>query len=162
MLFTSKFCSPIGSIRFVSTQANLKQIILPTQSLSPSLNYDLESKEIPFLLQCAEQLEEYFIGKRKVFSLPLDPEGTPFQVKAWMALRTINYGETVTYGQQAKVIGVPNGARPVGSANALNPLPIILPCHRVIGSDGKLRGYAGGSDLLHIKEFLINHERANL
>ena len=77
-------------------------------------------------------------------------------------LVSINYGETVTYGQQAKAIGVPNGARPVGSANALNPLPIILPCHRVIGSDGKLRGYAGGSDLLYIKEYLINHERANL
>ena len=161
MLFTSKFSSPIGSIRFVSTADNLKQVILPTQSLSAKLSHDLESKEIPLLLQCAEQLEDYFLGKRKVFSLPLEPEGTPFQVKAWMALCSINYGETVTYGQQAKAIGVPSGARPVGSANALNPLPIILPCHRVIGSDGKLRGYAGGTDQLHIKEFLINHERAN-
>ena len=162
MLFTSKFPSPIGSLRFISTEANLKQIILPTQSLSSRLSHDLYSKEIPILLKCAEQLEEYFTGKRKVFSIPLEPEGTLFQVKAWMALRTINYGETATYGQQAKVVGVPNGARPVGSANALNPLPIILPCHRVIGSDGKLRGYAGGSDLLYIKEYLINHERANL
>ena len=162
MLFTSKFSSPIGSIRFVSTADNLKQVILPTQSLSAKLSHDLESKEIPILLKCAEQLEEYFIGKRKVFSLPLEPEGTLFQVKAWMALSTIKYGETATYGEQAKVVGVPNGARPVGLANALNPLPIILPCHRVIGSDGKLRGYAGGPDLLHVKEFLINHERANL
>ena len=162
MLFTSKFSSPIGSIRFVSTEDNLKQVILPTQSLSSRLSHDLEFKEIPLLLQCAEQLEDYFLGKRKVFSLPLEPEGTPFQVKAWMSLCSINYGETVTYGQQAKAIGVPNGARPVGSANALNPLPIILPCHRVIGSDGKLRGYAGGTDQLYIKEFLINHERANL
>ena len=162
MLFTSKFCSPIGSIRFVSTADNLKQVILPTQSLSARLSHDLESKEIPLLLQSAEQLEDYFLGKRKVFSLPLEPEGTPFQVKAWMSLCSINYGETVTYGQQAKAVGVPNGARPVGSAKALNPLPIILPCHRVIGSDGKLRGYSGGSDLLYIKEYLINHERANL
>ena len=161
MLFTSKFSSPIGSLRFISTEANLKQIILPTQSLSSRLSHDLESKEIPILVQCAEQLEEYFIGKRKVFSLPLEPEGTSFQVKAWKALCTIKYGETATYGQQAKVVGVPNGARAVGSANALNPLPIILPCHRVLGSDGKLRGYAGGSDLLYIKEYLIKHERAD-
>jgi methylated-DNA-[protein]-cysteine S-methyltransferase len=112
MLFTSKFPSPIGSLRFISTEANLKQIILPTQSLSSRLSHDLDSKEIPILLKCAEQLEEYFTGKRKVFSLPLEPEGTSFQVKAWMALRTINYGETATYGQQAKVVGAPNGARP--------------------------------------------------
>ena len=102
------------------------------------------------------------MGTRKKFTMPIKPEGTPFQVETWMSLRSIKYGKTVTYGQQAKIIGNPNGARAVGSANALNPLPIVLPCHRVIGSDGKLRGYAGGPDLLYIKKYLLNHEQSNL
>lgn len=162
MLYASKYLSPIGTLGLFSSETQLKQITLPTQSHSPGFIHDLELKEIPILLRCAEQLEEYFMGTRKKFTLPIKPEGTPFQVATWMSLRSIKYGKTVTYGQQAKIIGNPNGARAVGSANALNPLPIVLPCHRVIGSDGKLRGYAGGLDLLYIKKYLLNHEQSNL
>ncbi|GIS34331.1 MAG: hypothetical protein Ct9H90mP5_07800 [Acidimicrobiaceae bacterium] len=162
MLFTSKFSSPIGSIRFVSTADNLKQVILPTQSLSAKLSHDLESKEIPLLLQCAEQLEDYFLGKRKVFSLPLEPEGTPFQVKAWMALCSINYGETVKIWATSKSYW--GSKRSTTSRVGKRTEPVtnnfaVSSRHRF---RRKLRGYAGGTDQLYIKEFLINHERANL
>ena len=90
------------------------------------------------------EIYEYFIGKRKRFSLPLVLEGSDFQVKAWNLLQTIPYGETISYGDQATKLGNKNKARAVGLANGLNPISIIIPCHRVIGSDGKLTGFAGG------------------
>ena len=109
-------------------------------------------------LHCAatEQLRAYFDGKRKEFDLPLVLDGTPFQEKVWRALAEIPYGRTVSYGQLAKSIGSPKAVRAVGAANGRNPLPIVLPCHRVIGSDGKLHGYAGGLD---IKAALLDLER---
>ena len=90
------------------------------------------------------QLEEYFAKKRKAFDLPLKIKGTPFQEKVWHALMEIPYGETRTYGEIAEKIGCPKGARAVGSVNHNNPLWIVVPCHRVVGKDGKLTGYAGG------------------
>ncbi len=101
------------------------------------------------------QLNEYFSGKRTTFQISLDPKGTPFQLKVWQALRNIPYGHTVSYGQIAKAIGHPRAARAIGAANGQNPLSIIVPCHRVIGSNGKLVGYGGG---LFIKESLLTHE----
>ena len=97
------------------------------------------------LLDAAEaQLREYFAGARRTFDLPLAPHGTAFQQRVWAALRAIPYGETCTYGELAAAIGSPNASRAVGMANHRNPLPILIPCHRVIGADGSLAGYAGG------------------
>ncbi|MFM8380476.1 MAG: methylated-DNA--[protein]-cysteine S-methyltransferase, partial [Actinomycetota bacterium] len=105
------------------------------------------------------QLEEYFAGTRMDFDLPLDPEGTPFQRDVWRVLRTIPYGETISYGEQARRLGDARKARAVGAANGRNPLGIIVPCHRVIGGDGSLTGFAAGVDT---KRALLEHERRHL
>ena len=102
------------------------------------------------------QLMEYFDGRRRQFDLPLAPNGTPFQERVWKALLDIPYGETISYGELAARIGRRSASRAVGLANGSNPLPIVIPCHRVIGSNGKLTGYGGG---LAIKERLLAHER---
>jgi len=99
------------------------------------------------LVDAAEaQLAEYFAGRRRTFELALDPGGTAFQQRAWLALAEIPYGETRTYAEQARRLGLERGARAVGSANARNPLPIVIPCHRLVGAGGALTGYAGGLD----------------
>lgn len=102
------------------------------------------------------QLEEYFRGDRRVFDLPLAPRGTPFQLSVWNALLRIDYGATTSYMRVAESIGRPKAVRAVGAANGANPIPIIIPCHRVVGSGGALTGYGGG---LHIKEALLAIER---
>ena len=104
------------------------------------------------------QLEEYFAGKRKTFDIPIKLEGTPFHKKVWEALQKIPYGGTRTYGEIAKAIGSPKAARAVGGANNKNPIGIVVPCHRVIGADGSLTGYACG---LEIKKYLLDLEREN-
>lgn len=109
----------------------------------------------PVLEQAARELEEYFAGVRREFTVPLAPEGTEFQRLVWAELRKIPYGTTATYGDVAARIGKPKAAVAVGQANSRNPIPIIIPCHRVIGSGGKLVGYTGG---LHIKKMLLEVE----
>ncbi|MBR3910167.1 MAG: methylated-DNA--[Anaerotignum sp.] len=116
--------------------------------------YVLEETEL--IQSCKKQLEEYFAGKRKTFDLPLVPKGTEFQQKVWKALQEIPYGETRTYGEIAAAVGNPKGARAVGMANNKNPIGIIIPCHRVVGANGKLVGYAGGMEK---KAFLLELER---
>lgn len=116
----------------------------------------IERCATPLLEQAAQELNEYFSGRRKAFDVPLAPEGTPFQKQCWDALLQIPYGETRTYGQQAALIGNPKACRAVGMGNHRNPLPIFIPCHRVVGANGKLTGYAGG---LNIKEMLLQIER---
>lgn len=112
------------------------------------------------LLDAAEaQLREYFAGARRTFDLPLAPHGTAFQQRVWTALRAIPYGETRTYGELAAAIDSPNASRAVGMANHRNPIPIIIPCHRVIGANGTLTGYAGG---LEIKRRLLALEGINI
>ena len=96
------------------------------------------------LTRAMEQLRAYFAGELRMFDLPLAPEGTPFQLRVWRQLQEIPYGETISYGQLARMIGNPNASRAVGLANGRNPIPIVIPCHRVIGSSGKLVGYGGG------------------
>jgi methylated-DNA-[protein]-cysteine S-methyltransferase len=114
----------------------------------------------PLLDDVAAQLEAYFSGERTTFELPLDLSGTEFQRRCWLALATIPYGQTVSYGEQARRLGLgPETARAVGTANGQNPVPVILPCHRVIGADGSLTGFGGGLDL---KRFLLEHEGALL
>jgi methylated-DNA-[protein]-cysteine S-methyltransferase len=110
--------------------------------------------------ETVDQLEAYFAGELFEFDLPLDLEGTEFQRQCWLALATIPYGQTVSYGEQARRLGLgPDAARAVGAANGQNPVPLVLPCHRVIGADGSLTGFGGG---LHVKRFLLEHEGALL
>ncbi|MGF1873894.1 methylated-DNA--[protein]-cysteine S-methyltransferase [Photobacterium frigidiphilum] len=108
--------------------------------------------------QCFEQLSEYFTGVRKVFSVPLDMQGTAFQYQVWLALEQIDFGLTCSYTDIAVGVGSPKAVRAVGAANGRNPVPIIVPCHRVIGRSGKLTGYAGGIDT---KAWLLTHEGAD-
>lgn len=110
------------------------------------------------LKQAARELSEYFAGTRREFTIPLAPAGTPFQQTVWKALQTIPYGETRTYGEIAMQIGRPKACRAVGMSNHRNPISIVIPCHRVVGSDGKLTGYAGGLD---VKTLLLNLEQQN-
>ena len=114
-----------------------------------------ELLETPLIRKAHDQLDEYFKGIRKSFDLPLLFEGSEFQVKVWKALMTIDYGKTATYGDIAKLIGSPKASRAVGGANNKNKIAIIIPCHRVIGSNGNLTGYAGG---LGIKKYLLDLE----
>ena len=105
------------------------------------------------------QLAEYFAGTRRTFDLALDPAGTDFQLRAWKALRSIPFGQTISYGEQAAELGEPGAARAVGAANGRNPLSIVVPCHRVVAASGALTGFAGGLDT---KAWLLDHERAVL
>lgn len=123
---------------------------------------DFIVEETPLLKEASRQLLGYFNGTRNVFHLPIEMEGTDFERSVWKALGTIPYGETRTYSDIARMIGHPNGCRAVGRANSKNPLSIIVPCHRVIGVNGKLTGYAGGLDmkkrLLQIEGVILEDE----
>ncbi|MDT8719320.1 methylated-DNA--[protein]-cysteine S-methyltransferase [Clostridium sp. 19966] len=116
-----------------------------------------EINETALIKEAHSQLEEYFSGKRKAFKLPLLPIGTDFQQSVWKALQDIPFGETRSYGEIAKAVGNPKASRAVGMANNRNPIPIFIPCHRVIGANGKLVGYGGGLD---IKEHLLKLENS--
>lgn len=116
---------------------------------------DVAADDHATLRLAVEQLREYFAGTRTEFDVPLAAVGTPFQHRAWDALVRIPYGETVSYGEQALMLGDKNKARAVGAANGKNPIPIIVPCHRVVGSNGHLTGFAGGLDT---KAWLLDHE----
>jgi methylated-DNA-[protein]-cysteine S-methyltransferase len=115
--------------------------------------------ETPLIREAYRQLDQYLNGARRNFTLPLNPHGTVFQQSVWRALQTIPYGQTKTYGQIAAEIGNSKACRAVGLANHQNPLPILIPCHRVIGADGSLTGYEGG---LAIKQVLLELERRNM
>lgn len=108
---------------------------------------DVDIRETPLLKEAKAQLDAYFAGRLKAFELPLAPAGTEFQMKVWNVLCTIPYGETITYGQLAGRLGNANASRAVGMANSRNPLPVFIPCHRVVGTGGKLTGYTGGLDI---------------
>ena len=122
---------------------------------APGTVADVAPGDHPVLATVVRQLEEYFAGLRTEFDLPLDPSGTDFQQLVWRALRDIPYGETITYGEQAARLGDKNNSRAVGAANGKNPIPIVVPCHRVVGSNGHLTGFAGGLDT---KAWLLDHE----
>lgn len=124
-----------------------------------SVSESVSERAERILTQAARELTEYFAGERREFSVPLHPVGTPFQQKVWAALCEIPYGETRTYGEIARQIGAPKAARAVGMANHRNPLPLFIPCHRVVGASGEFTGYAGGLDR---KRFLLALERQPL
>ena len=149
--------SPVGPILLAGSAAGLSHIDLQagTSSMEPAA--DWTEDEIPFS-EAIGQLQAYFAGALREFELPLAAEGTPFQKEVWSALLDIPYGETISYGELAERLGKPGAARAVGLANGRNPLPIVVPCHRVIGSDGSLTGYGGGID---IKRALLDHETRN-
>src|SRR6185503_5643684 len=137
--------SPVGQLKLVATDRGLAAILWENDRPNRvRIDPPVESREHPVLLETERQLNEYFAGKRKRFSLKFDFTGTEFQKKVWQALVTIPFGETRSYGQIARQIGRPKAVRAVGAANGRNPVSIIVPCHRVIGSDGKLTGFAGG------------------
>jgi methylated-DNA-[protein]-cysteine S-methyltransferase len=174
--------TPIGELLLVAQAGVLREIRLP--GASSDVPFDAESEttasglrdaDDPWprsqaasgataplaadavLEEAARQLDEYFAGKRCEFDLPLCPDGTAFQRRVWLALRSVGYGQTVTYGQLARAIGRPEAARAVGAALAGNPLLLVLPCHRVIGAGGELRGFAGG---IALKRYLLETEAA--
>lgn len=150
--------SPIGPILLAGNEEGLKHLIL----LKGKKKADIPESWIKnkgFFKEAARQLEAYFSGELKSFDLELAPEGTDFQKSVWKALCEIPYGETRTYKEIAVSIGLPRAYRAVGLANNRNPIAIVVPCHRVIGSNGKLTGYASGLD---IKEFLLMLEKDNL
>ncbi len=142
--------SPIGLLTIEETDGAITALRFGGETVSPP--------PTPLLQRAAQQLTEYFDARRRRFDLPLRPQGTAFQQAAWSALCAIPYGQTRTYAQQAAAIGNPKACRAVGMANHCNPLPLFIPCHRVIGAGGKLTGYAGG---LAIKRFLLELEQAS-
>ncbi|PZS27707.1 MAG: cysteine methyltransferase [Pseudonocardiales bacterium] len=137
--------SPVGPLTLVATAGILSGIYMHQQRHRPPGDIFGESDESPFT-QTVDQLCEYFSGHRAEFSVPIAPIGTPFQRRVWAALREVPYGHTVSYRQLADQIGQPTAARAVGLANGRNPISIIIPCHRVLGSNGQLTGYGGGPE----------------
>ena len=151
MTYTLQLETPVGPVTITATGEAVTQIRFGTAVPEGSAAVP-ETAATPLLLKAAAQLREYFAGTRRDFSLPLAPAGTPFQQSVWQALQTILHGETRTYGHIAMQIGHNKSFRAVGMANHHNPIPIVIPCHRVIGANGTLTGYAGG---LEIKRKLL-------
>jgi len=145
------YTSPIGILNITSSDQHIIRIEF-VDHVSHS-----EPDEVTNL--CASQLQEYFAGTRYTFSIPLSLHGTEFQQHMWQTLQTIPYGNTYTYKQIAILLGKPKGARAVGTANAVNRIAIVIPCHRLIGSNGMLRGYYGG---LNRKQWLLDHEKQHM
>lgn len=148
--------SPVGALKLVGHDAGLAAILWENDDpRRVRLGATTENGGHPMLLAAGRQLTEYFHGERKDFDVPLAFAGTPFQVKVWQALLTIPYGETRSYGSIARQIGHPTAARAVGAANGRNPISIVAPCHRVVGTSGALTGFAGG---LEAKRILLDLE----
>lgn len=147
MQFERVLETPIGKITLCADEAGICDLKFGAQS---------DRADASPLLDCARlELEEYFAGRRRAFSVPLSIHGTPFQERVWHALMEIPYGETISYGELARRIGNEKACRAVGMANHANRIPIIIPCHRVVGANGRLTGYAGG---LEIKRILLETE----
>ncbi|WP_144720609.1 methylated-DNA--[protein]-cysteine S-methyltransferase [Agrococcus jejuensis] len=135
--------TPVGAVTIVGGAAGIQGLYYAEHRPAPD-ETRFGDRDDAALADAAEQLRAYFAGERTTFDLALDPVGTPFQLRVWEALREIPYGETRTYGWIAASIGQPTAVRAVGLANSRNPISIVVPCHRVVGSSGKLTGYAGG------------------
>ena len=147
MIYTDRFRSPIGVISVCADESCVKRLVFGS--------VDRENRNT-VTDEAVKQLKEYFAGTRKSFTVPVDPDGTEFQKTVWKSLMTVPYGETRTYKDMAKEIGNDKAFRAVGNANGANPIPIIIPCHRVVASSGKLGGYSAG---LFRKIYLLRLER---
>lgn len=147
------FDTPLGPMALEEEEGAITRLWLPGQPVPPS-----PGRETPLLCRGRQELWEYLAGERRDFDLPLHPRGTPFQRRVWQVLGDIPYGQTRTYAQIARAVDSPRGFRAVGMANHRNPIPILIPCHRVVGSGGALTGYAGG---LELKKALLALEGAD-
>ena len=157
MLHSTTHPTPVGRLTLVASDRGLRAVLWPKLSpqragISPRPRHNPDH---PILQKTVRQLDEYFAGARTSFDLPLDLEGTRFQLAAWRSLADIPFGATTSYGRQAAALGIPTAARAVGAANGANPVCIVLPCHRVIGANGSLTGFGGG---LPVKQWLLDHE----
>ncbi len=150
-----RYRSPVGTLSIVANSRALVSVWFGEQ-LATGFNDAVEERN-EVIQKTIKQLDEYFAGARTIFDLPVEPAGTEFQKQVWKTLQKIPFGQTVTYGAQANMLGKPNASRAVGAANGKNPITIIIPCHRVIGSDGSLTGFSGGLD---IKKKLLKLENS--
>ena len=148
----ARFESPVGDLFMIAEAEQLVEILFDSGAQEPESDWREGGR---LLSRVQRQLGAYFSGRRRAFELPLAPRGTPFQRKVWRQLERIPYGATRSYAQLAKKVGKPTAFRAVGAANGQNPIPIVIPCHRVVGSDGTLTGFGGG---LEMKRFLLEHE----
>jgi len=159
--------TPLGTVWVATSEAGVRVMTVPNSSEDDCVaeaskkDRTICRSDLPsdMLSQVLDELHRYFAGRLKVFTTPLDLRGTPFQQRVWAAVAAVPYGETVTYREIAERIDAPNAFRAVGAANGANPAAIIVPCHRIIGSEGKLHGYGGG---LHQKRALLDLEAAHL
>ena len=151
-MYSDYIDTPLGVFEFKASNKGITQAIF-------SGDKKVATKASDITDSCKNQLLEYFSGKRQVFDVPLDPQGTEFQKLVWLCLSQIEFGEVFTYSDVAKMVNKPKGSQAVGGANGRNPISIIVPCHRVIGSNGSLTGYAGG---IERKLWLLNHEGIEL
>jgi methylated-DNA-[protein]-cysteine S-methyltransferase len=156
MIWFDEMPSPVGTLLLVADSEGVRHIRFERErhALRHERDWQRDRARLAFL---REQLEQYFAGVRRVFELPLAPRGSPFQLRVWAALGAVPFGSTVSYSEIARRIGDPGSVRAVGAANGRNPLPIAVPCHRVIGVDGSLVGFGGG---LERKRWLLAHEGA--
>jgi len=157
-MYYTYFQSPFCKLLIAGEDNTLQQVRFLPSEQSVSIHPDWHLNDRP-LKDAIHQLEAYFSGDLRQFSLEIALKGTPFQCLVWRTLQKTAYGETISYGELAHLIGNPKACRAVGAANARNPLPLIIPCHRVIGSNGKLVGFGGG---LKLKQALLDHERKYL
>jgi methylated-DNA-[protein]-cysteine S-methyltransferase len=149
--------TPIGTMLLTADGDALTRVSMGASLAHLHADWERVSSGPGILAEACAQLGEYFAGARTTFDLPLAPVGTPFQQRVWTALREIPFGETATYRTIARTLGDPNATRAVGAANGRNPIGLIVPCHRIIGADGSLTGYAGGLDR---KRWLLRHEES--
>jgi methylated-DNA-[protein]-cysteine S-methyltransferase len=157
-VYYTMFESPVGPLLLAGDSSALRRVSFESSKRSPILQADWKQNRSAFT-EVIRQLQDYFRGELKEFNVPLAMEGTEFQLRVWNELRAIPYGETISYAQLAERIGNPQAVRAVGLANGSNPIPIIVPCHRVIGSDGSLTGFGGG---LSTKKKLLDLESKQL
>ena len=159
-LSVARYESPVGVLALVASDRGLRAVLWPQDSTEEQMHRVRLGKQThrstPVLDEAEKQLDEYFAGTRLVFDLMLDLQGTEFQREVWLSLTDVGFGKTRTYSEQAERLGRPTATRAVASANGKNPLSIVLPCHRIVGANGSLTGFAGG---LTNKAVLLDHER---
>lgn len=163
-LSKKSFKSPFGTFLIVANPDSIVALLLPNQETKKeTFETAVENKNHPILKQCEAELKEYFAGSRKEFTVPVSGAGTEFQTKVWNELMKIPFGETTSYLKQARRMKKEKAVRAVAGAHSKNPIPILVPCHRVIASDGRLHGYAGGislkKKLLEIEGLSIQNDR---
>jgi methylated-DNA-[protein]-cysteine S-methyltransferase len=152
----TRFASPLGPVIVIAEDEGITHVDFVGAKYERKVEADwIEDPKAPALAECRRQLDEYFAGKRESFDLPLAPRGTAFQQRVWKEIARVPYGKTITYGELASRAGTPGHARAAGAATGRNPIGVVVPCHRIMGSDGSLTGYAGG---LERKRSLLERE----